>query len=297
MEVINKVLLLPHEFLYTWGYLIFIFALFFEALPFFGIFIPGQMFLFFSGFLAKIGILSLKWVLILGIGSAAAGDLTAYLLGRKHGYEFLEKYQKYFFFHHTHLKKTKKIIQKHIASTLVFARLNSITRAFAPFIAGSMKVKFKKFFTFNIIAGAIWSLSFILLGYLFGQSYEIISKILQKSVIVAILIIILTIYFYYFFSKRQKAFSKEFAAIFLIFLTSTYLFIEILSNILNNSLISQFDIIANHSIHPSKLLTEIFTAISAIFSPEILVAVSAIIVLYLFIKREKTKPYIFYHQR
>ena len=139
------------------------------------------------------------WVAALG---AIIGDFIGYIIGKRYGNGFMTKYCKYVFIKQEFIEKTKKLVKDHAGKALIIGRTNPITRALAPFIAGASDVKFMKFFVFNIIGGIIWAVGCVILGYLFGESYELVSKYLGKVVIGLIIFIIALIWLYRFIKKR-----------------------------------------------------------------------------------------------
>ena len=208
MSIVDKILSLPFPVLNHWGYWIILFAAMLEASPFFGLLIPGQLIVIIGGFFVKLGILDI-WdtILVVSLG-AILGDLMGYLLGRKYGYSFITRYGKYFFFKREYFEKTKKLMKHHVGKTLIIGRFNSLTRAFAPFVAGSSEIPFIKFLTYNIIGGISWAVSFVMIGYIFGKGYEIAAQYIGKFIFIAIVLSVIIIYLYRFINKRKHIFSK-----------------------------------------------------------------------------------------
>jgi len=155
-----------------WGYVVIFFAAVFEATPLFGLFVPGMVIVVAGGFMVKLGILDIGDAIAVAALGAIFGDLIGYFLGKKYGISFLERYGKYFFFRRKQFEKTKVLMNNHTGKSLIIGRFNSLTRSFAPFIAGSTNTPFSRFLLFNIIGGVTWAVTFILIGFIFGQSIE-----------------------------------------------------------------------------------------------------------------------------
>ena len=209
MSFIDYVLNLPISALGLWGYLIIFITAMLEATPLFGLIIPGQSIVVVGGFLAKQSILDVGDIIFLAALGAILGDLIGYSLGKKYGYSFITKYGKYFLFKKEYFEKTKKIMNNHTGKSLIIGRFNSLTRAFAPFVAGSTNVPFSKFLLYNIIGGISWAALFVLIGYVFGKSYEVASKYFGRLILFTILISILIIYTYKFLKKREYIFKNK----------------------------------------------------------------------------------------
>ncbi len=209
MKIVNKIANLPIPFLDHWGYSIIFIAALLEATPLFGLFIPGQIIIVLAGFFAKQGILDIGDVIFFAAFGAILGDLIGYFLGKKYGYSFITDYGKYFFFKKEYFKETKKIMNDHPGKTLVIGRFNSLTRAFAPFVAGSTDVPFFKFLIYNIIGGVTWAVSFFLVGYIFGASYELATQYVGRIILIMFIIGIGSIYIYYRIKRKSKYLKKQ----------------------------------------------------------------------------------------
>ena len=72
---------------------------------------------------------------------------------------------------------------------LIFSRFMPIFRTVAPFVAGVGRMKFGIFTYYNIVGGILWIVSFLLVGFVFGN----IPLIKANFTYVMIVIIILTI--------------------------------------------------------------------------------------------------------
>jgi undecaprenyl-diphosphatase len=187
-----------------WAYLLVFLIAFFESTPLLGFFVPGPTIVIVAGFFAKLGILH-GWVVVIAaaIGSIL-GDILGYWLGRRYGYPFLTHYGRYFFFKREYYTQTKELMEGHAGKALVIGRFNFLTRAFTPFVAGATDVKFPRFITFNIIAGFTWAAAFVLIGILFGHSYQIALKYIGRATIVLVLWFIIIFVIYTFFKKKNK---------------------------------------------------------------------------------------------
>ncbi len=269
MDVINLMERLPIHVLSYWWYWIILLATVLESSPILGLLIPGQLIVMLGGFLAKEGVLDLgDVILIAGIG-AVLGDLIGYLLGKRYGESFITKYGKYLFFKKSHFEKTKELMKNHAGKTLVIGRFNSLTRAFAPFVAGSTNVSFSRFLTYNIIGGISWAISFGLIGYTFGKSYEVASEYIGKFIFIAIVLSILIIYLYKFINKRRHIFTRYHLYALILNITSLYLFSKMIEDIIAKEMITKLDVWINTNIvflwNPT--LNRIMIFITNIISP------------------------------
>jgi membrane-associated protein len=132
-------------------------------------FLPGDSLLFAAGAVAALegSGLNVYLLFILLAMAAVLGDGVNYWLGKKIGprafggkVRFLKK---------EHLERTQRFYDKHGNKTIFLARFVPIVRTFAPFVAGVGEMEYRRFATYNVVGGVIWTGLFIAAGYLFGQ--------------------------------------------------------------------------------------------------------------------------------
>ena len=240
MGIHNSILNLLLPLINDWGYWLIFLATIAESTPF-GIFVPAHIIVLIAGFLAKEGILSLRYTLIISTIGAIIGDSLGYIFGRKYGYSLITRYGKYIFFKKKTFDKVNEIVNTHTGKALIIGRFNPATRSFAPFVAGASDVKLSKFMIFNIIGGTTWAVSSVMIGYIFGQSYEIASKYIGKIVFAAVIISILIILGYKFINKRWHIFTKYYLHVLMVNIASLYLFSKMVEDVIHNQLVTKLD--------------------------------------------------------
>ena len=129
--------------------------------------LPGDSLLFAAGAIAATGAMDPVLLSVLLIIAAVMGDSLNYQIGHYIGPRVFN--MKLRFINHDHLLKTQSFFEKHGGKTIIFARFMPIIRTFAPFIAGVGSMKYSRFLMFNVVGGVAWVLSFIWLGYFFGN--------------------------------------------------------------------------------------------------------------------------------
>ncbi len=245
MSLVDTMLNLPFSVLNHWGYAIILFITLIEATPILGFFVPGQLIVILAGFLVKQSMLDMGNVILVASFGAIFGDLIGYMLGKKYGISFITKYGKYFFFKREHYEKTKMIMNNHTGKALIFGRLNSLTRSFAPFVAGSSNLPFRKFMVYNIIGGISWAVAFVMVGYIFGASYEIASKYIGRFMLLAIVLSIALIYAYSFINKKRHIFTKYHLYTLVLSIFSLYVFSKMTEDVLDNEFMTRVDVWLN----------------------------------------------------
>ncbi len=259
-----------------------------ESIPMFGFLVPGQIVAVTGGILAHLGSLDITTVIIfLSIGTIF-GDLIGYYIGKKYGESFILKYGKYFFIKPQHFSKTQALILEHTGKTLVIGRFNSVTRAFAPFVAGAAQTPFLKFLFFIIIGGISWASCFSLLGFAFGQSYKTITSYIGEFLLVALILGAVIIYLYKFFNKKRHIFDKRHLYILLINLFSLYIFTKMLENFVNQDLLISLDQWLN--LHLATIQNPILNTLMIFttnLADSITITIGGIILLIFFITQKK----------
>lgn len=191
-----------------WQYVFLFGVIFAESGILIGIFLPGDSLLFVSGLIAtqQNGNLSIWILLPLFFLAAFLGDQTGFLIGKSTGEKYFQKEGR--ILKKSHVDKTSAFFHKHGPKTIVLARFVPIVRTLAPVMAGTAKMKYRTFVTFNVFGAALWGMGVTLLGYFLGQSIgpDNIDKYLLPIVGVIILLSLLAPTIEWYRGKRE---SKE----------------------------------------------------------------------------------------
>ncbi|MDX2776708.1 VTT domain-containing protein [Streptomyces caniscabiei] len=157
-----------------------------------GAFLPGDSLLFTAGFLTYTGFLSIDinlLVLILFI-AAVLGDSTGYTFGRRVGRKLFSRPDSKLF-KQAYVEKAEVFYEKHGGKTIIMARFVPFVRTFAPVIAGTAKMNYRTFLTYNIIGALLWAVGITYLGYFLGSWFESMGLDIDQVILPAAAIIIL----------------------------------------------------------------------------------------------------------
>lgn len=137
---------------------------------FFCFFLPMGGVLFAIGMLsAKTDILpSIYIVCTLLILCSIAGSILGYGTGRSAG-KYLYSRKDSRFFRRSFLVSTEEFFKKYGALAMVGSYFLPIIRSFAPLLAGVVKYRFYQFIILNAIGSGLFTLAFVLAGYLIGS--------------------------------------------------------------------------------------------------------------------------------
>jgi membrane-associated protein len=174
-----------------WTYLIFFIIIFFETGFVVTPFLPGDSLLFVSGAVAASGLLELHWLFIVFILGAVLGDTMNYWIGNYIGLRVIQcKFPN--LLKQEYIDRTYGFYEQYGGMTIFVARFVPIVRTFAPFLAGVGSMDYRKFLTYNVLGGVIWSIGVVLAGYFFG-TLPIVKQNLHLLIYLVVLVTVATI--------------------------------------------------------------------------------------------------------
>jgi membrane-associated protein len=151
----------------AWTYGLLFFIIFMETGFVITPFLPGDSLIFVAATFAARGALSPWLLFVLMVIAAFAGDTANYWIGHAIGAKAYTGEVKWI--KKEYMERTHAFFEKHGGKAIFLARFVPIIRTFTPFVAGVSKMPYGYFITWNLIGGATWVATFILLGYFFGN--------------------------------------------------------------------------------------------------------------------------------
>ncbi len=132
-------------------------------------FLPGDSLLFALGALTATSgsNLSLTLLLVLLLAAAVLGDAVNYAIGLRLGPAVFRS-ESSWLLNKKHLLRAQEFYEKYGSKTIILARFVPIVRTFAPFVAGIGKMRYSKFFVYNVVGGLAWVAGCLFAGYFFG---------------------------------------------------------------------------------------------------------------------------------
>lgn len=157
-----------------------------------GFFLPGDSLLVTAGLLASDPGFGLNVWLLGAILTVAAivGDTVGYSIGKATGPRIFTR-ENSLFFNKQHLLKAQAFYQKHGGKTIILARFMPIVRTFAPVVAGVGQMEYRSFLAYNVIGGAAWIWSMLLIGYILGRTVPAVAQHIEKVILLVIFLSIL----------------------------------------------------------------------------------------------------------
>lgn len=130
--------------------------------------IPEEMMLLIIGYISAISPIKLHWAIVLSCVAVMIGDNILFFLSYR-GSKYIEWFKSKM--RRNKLIQYEHIMHEHIGKTIFFIRFIVGVRFFGPVLAGTLKVRWRKFFFINAAASIIHVIFFEILGYHFHKSF------------------------------------------------------------------------------------------------------------------------------
>ena len=142
----------------------------------------------------------------LSVAACLLGDMVWFELGRHRGRQALSLLCRISLEPDACVRRTENLFVTHGIRALILAKFIPGLSTLAPALAGLFKVSIGRFFVFNGAGSLIWSLSFLLLGYVFSDQIGYVGELAMQfgTTAVTILAVSLGAYLVYKYLHRQK---------------------------------------------------------------------------------------------
>ncbi len=156
----------------------------------FGIPLPGETLLIAASIYAGAGVLNIWVVALLAFVAAVAGDNIAYAIGRYGGQALIARYGRYVFLTPHRMAKADRFYAKYGGFVVLLARYVEGLRQANGIVAGATGMRWRTFFTFDLVGAASWTAVWTSVGYLAGKHidtiYHDISRFFLLLVVLAV---------------------------------------------------------------------------------------------------------------
>jgi membrane-associated protein len=140
-----------------------------------GFFLPGDTLLVAAGIVCASGRGNIA-ILCAGVVVAAiVGDNVGYTIGQRAGRPLLERRDGRVL-NQRNLRRATEFYDRFGSPTIVVARVVPMVRTFAPLIAGCTSMRYRTFFTWNVVGGILWGVGVPYAGYALGERAEGLDK-------------------------------------------------------------------------------------------------------------------------
>jgi undecaprenyl-diphosphatase len=181
------------ERLGKWTYVLVGALAFFETGAFVGLVAPGETALLLGGLVAGQGQIDVLTMIAIVWAAAVAGDLTSFYLGRRLGRGFMVKHGAKVQITEERLGQVERFFDRHGGKAILIGRFVGLVRAIAPFLAGSSGMPLRRFVPYDVVGAGLWGSSFVLLGYIFWQSFSQLVDYAKKGALALGAVIVLVV--------------------------------------------------------------------------------------------------------
>lgn len=175
-----------------------------------GIPLPGESTLLLASFLAfSEHRLQFGWIIVVATCAATLGDNIGYILGHYGGRPLLDRYQSIFRISPATLKRGEDLFARYGAAAVFLARFIFGLRVLAGPLAGVLRMHWRRFAIFNFLGAVLWVSSVASAGYLFGQHWHSLLRVMQRFNL-AVLIAGAAVILYLWWRYRRQSVSGQF---------------------------------------------------------------------------------------
>lgn len=180
------------DWLSRYGYPVLFLVVFAENA---GVPLPGETAVLVAGLLAgrPEPPLSIVGVIAVVFLAAVLGDNLGFWLGRRWARRRLEQGQRFLFLTPRTLQSVEGYFEHYGLLTIFFARFVTGLRVVAALAAGTSRMSWTRFFLANASGAIAWAASISLLGYFFGQSWELLHKWLGRGALIILGCVVLLV--------------------------------------------------------------------------------------------------------
>ncbi len=130
-------------------------------------FLPGDPLIFICGAFCATGAIELWIVMPVLFAATVAGSAVDYQIGKMVGHRVFTR--AYRWLDKAALQRTHAFYEEQGALTFLLSPFIAVIRTFAPFVAGVVQMTFAKFMLAVVSGAAIWVVSLVGAGYVFGN--------------------------------------------------------------------------------------------------------------------------------
>jgi membrane protein DedA with SNARE-associated domain len=163
-----------------------------------GVPLPGETALIFAGTYAGTTHHLSPWLIfVVAAAAAIIGDNIGFWIGDKGGYRLARRYGRKVRLDERKLKTARYLFDRHGISVVFFGRFVSVLRTYAAFLAGTSRMRWRKFLPANAAGGIVWAAIYTAAAYFAGNALQrasgTINWILGGVAAVAIIAVVLLV--------------------------------------------------------------------------------------------------------
>lgn len=177
---------------------------------FLGTAIGGELLILAVGFLSSLGYFNIFLAIIVATLGVLITDSVFYFLGRLGRKKVFHRIAKLIRVSPERIDKLESFFKKHDIKAMLLIRFVYGLRAMTLIVAGVSKMKYHRFLLYNFIGTFTWALILGILGYFFGESWEILAEYIENIVLLISIIVFIGIIIMLTIALIKKHIIKEF---------------------------------------------------------------------------------------
>lgn len=170
-----------------YGYAVVFLGVFLENT---GLPVPGETALLAGAALAHFGELSLVRVILVAMAGATLGDNLGFLIGRRGGRQFIERFGGRVGLTAKRLRQFDRFFDRHGARTVFIARFITGLRVFGAVLAGASRLRWRDFLIYNAAGAIVWCTVIGIAGYTLGQSWQLLEKWVGRTGLIGLAVVV-----------------------------------------------------------------------------------------------------------
>jgi membrane protein DedA with SNARE-associated domain len=135
----------------------------------FGLPVPGETMLIASALLASQGHMHIVPLLLIACVAAVTGDNIGYAIGRFGGRRLVLRYGRYVLITEERLQKAEGFFRRYGGVVVAVARFLAGLRQLNGIVAGTVKMRWRRFLVYNMLGAALWVAFWGMLFYELGE--------------------------------------------------------------------------------------------------------------------------------
>jgi membrane protein DedA with SNARE-associated domain len=146
-----------------------------------GLPVPASLAILTAGAVAAYGQLHLPVVFLVGLTAMLCGDVFLYFTGRASGWALLGVLCRLSANPETCILRSAEYFYRRGKQTLLFAKFIPGINSMSPPLAGSMRMRFGQFLTFDSVGAALYVGAYAAIGYVFSDALRAITRGLRSA--------------------------------------------------------------------------------------------------------------------
>jgi membrane protein DedA with SNARE-associated domain len=201
VDLLQHYLDLAQPYLLRYGYAALFFGVLVEG---FGVPAPGQSLVMAGALASARGDMNVAAVLLLGWAAAVLGDNIGYAIGRFAGRKLVLRYGRYVGVRPGHLERVERFFSRWGGGIVIVARFFEVLRQLNGVVAGTGKMPWWKFLSFNAFGAALWVGLWGGAAYYLGKQIGIVLSQFKRAEPYVIVLGVVLLVLLAFFIVRSK---------------------------------------------------------------------------------------------